>query len=237
MLIIMFLGGVIWIGSHQLDPFRPLDVDAPRRIEVQVVSLDWKWLFIYPRAGRRHRQPAGRAGGRAGALLAHLGERDERLLRAATGQHDRHHERHGHAAQPAGRPARRLLRPVRRISAATASPTCTSTCARAAPPNFAAWANAARGAGPVLDRRRLRAARAAEPATCRRSPTARVEPRLFHAIVTQRHPAGARAPTRQRRACRPRSLDRGRALTMFGKLTWSAIPWDQPIPLVTRRDR
>ena len=47
--------------------------DAP--LEVQVVSLDWKWLFIYPEPGRRDRQPARRPGRRAGALLADLGER------------------------------------------------------------------------------------------------------------------------------------------------------------------
>ncbi|HEY1604531.1 MAG TPA: ubiquinol oxidase subunit II [Allosphingosinicella sp.] len=49
-LVILFLGGVIWIGSHQLDPARPLPSRAPP-VEVQVVSLDWKWLFIYPREG------------------------------------------------------------------------------------------------------------------------------------------------------------------------------------------
>jgi cytochrome o ubiquinol oxidase subunit 2 len=46
-LVIMFLSGIIWIGSNQLDPFRPLDSDAPP-FEIQGVSLDWKWLFIYP---------------------------------------------------------------------------------------------------------------------------------------------------------------------------------------------
>ncbi|MET3859087.1 cytochrome o ubiquinol oxidase subunit 2 [Rhizobium sp. OAE497] len=46
-LTIMFLSGLIWIGSHELDPFRPLPSKAPT-LEVQVVSLDWKWLFIYP---------------------------------------------------------------------------------------------------------------------------------------------------------------------------------------------
>jgi cytochrome o ubiquinol oxidase subunit 2 len=49
-LTIMFIGGVIWIGSYKLDPFRPLSAKtAP--LEVQVVSLDWKWLFIYPQQG------------------------------------------------------------------------------------------------------------------------------------------------------------------------------------------
>jgi cytochrome o ubiquinol oxidase subunit 2 len=48
-LIIMFLGGVIWVGSHQLDPFEPLAARANTKpLEIQVVSLDWKWLFIYP---------------------------------------------------------------------------------------------------------------------------------------------------------------------------------------------
>jgi cytochrome o ubiquinol oxidase subunit 2 len=46
-LTIILLGGVAWIGSHQLDPAAPVaGTGAPLR--VQVVSLDWKWLFIYP---------------------------------------------------------------------------------------------------------------------------------------------------------------------------------------------
>lgn len=49
-LTIMFIGGLIWIGSYRLDPFRPLPSRSPP-VEVQVVSLDWKWLFIYPNEG------------------------------------------------------------------------------------------------------------------------------------------------------------------------------------------
>ena len=46
-LTIILLGGVAWIGSHQLDPAAPVEgTGAPVRI--QAVSLDWKWLFIYP---------------------------------------------------------------------------------------------------------------------------------------------------------------------------------------------
>jgi cytochrome o ubiquinol oxidase subunit 2 len=46
-MVVILLGAVAWIGSHQLDPARKLQSDAtPMRIEV--VSLDWKWLFIYP---------------------------------------------------------------------------------------------------------------------------------------------------------------------------------------------
>src|SRR3954465_5911768 len=46
-LTVILLGGVAWIGSHQLDPGRPVEgTGSPLRI--QVVSLDWKWLFVYP---------------------------------------------------------------------------------------------------------------------------------------------------------------------------------------------
>ena len=46
-LVILFLGGITWIGSHDLDPYKPLQSNA-RPLNVEVVSLDWKWLFIYP---------------------------------------------------------------------------------------------------------------------------------------------------------------------------------------------
>jgi len=57
--IIIALGSVTWIGAHLLDPFRPLARLAPSRpvdanakpLRVQVVALDWKWLFIYPDLG------------------------------------------------------------------------------------------------------------------------------------------------------------------------------------------
>jgi cytochrome o ubiquinol oxidase subunit II len=49
-LTVILLGGVAWIGSHQLDPAAPVEgTGSPLRI--QVVSLDWKWLFIYPDQG------------------------------------------------------------------------------------------------------------------------------------------------------------------------------------------
>lgn len=50
MMIILLLGGIAWIGSHDLDPAKPLDSSKPA-LEVQVVALDWKWLFIYPQQG------------------------------------------------------------------------------------------------------------------------------------------------------------------------------------------
>ena len=59
LLIIICLGAVTWSSTHLLDPFRPLDrISAGKPVppgmkplEVQVVAMDWKWLFIYPKQG------------------------------------------------------------------------------------------------------------------------------------------------------------------------------------------
>src|SRR3981081_1029889 len=49
-LVITFLGGIAWFGSHALDPYKPLSLTT-KPIDIEVVSLDWKWLFIYPSEG------------------------------------------------------------------------------------------------------------------------------------------------------------------------------------------
>jgi len=59
LLIIICLGALTWVGTHLLDPYRPLARTAAgqpvkadaRPLDVQVVALDWKWLFIYPEYG------------------------------------------------------------------------------------------------------------------------------------------------------------------------------------------
>lgn len=59
LLIIIALGAITWISTHKLDPYRPLDrIDANRPLVVgvqpfvvEVVALDWKWLFVYPELG------------------------------------------------------------------------------------------------------------------------------------------------------------------------------------------
>jgi cytochrome o ubiquinol oxidase subunit 2 len=59
LLIIIVLGAITWISTHTLDPYRPLGrIDANRPVPedvkplvVEVVALDWKWLFIYPEQG------------------------------------------------------------------------------------------------------------------------------------------------------------------------------------------
>ncbi|TMJ80298.1 MAG: ubiquinol oxidase subunit II [Alphaproteobacteria bacterium] len=47
---VLLVGGVAWVGAHDLDPHKPI-TSAVKPVTVQVVSLDWKWLFIYPDQG------------------------------------------------------------------------------------------------------------------------------------------------------------------------------------------
>ncbi|MEI4484803.1 ubiquinol oxidase subunit II [Frigidibacter sp. MR17.14] len=59
LLIIICLGALTWVGTHLLDPYRPLNrISADQQVtageeplRVEVVALDWKWLFIYPDYG------------------------------------------------------------------------------------------------------------------------------------------------------------------------------------------
>jgi cytochrome o ubiquinol oxidase subunit 2 len=65
LLIIIALGAMTWINTHTLDPYRPIAASQPSRLSrcaeaagtsqetlvVEVVALDWKWLFIYPDQG------------------------------------------------------------------------------------------------------------------------------------------------------------------------------------------
>lgn len=49
-LLIAVLSVITWTSSHELDPYAPLTSTRPT-VEVDVVALDWKWLFIYPQSG------------------------------------------------------------------------------------------------------------------------------------------------------------------------------------------
>lgn len=59
LLIVIALGAITWVSTHKLDPYRPIDRIAagravPEGVEplvIEVVALDWKWLFLYPEQG------------------------------------------------------------------------------------------------------------------------------------------------------------------------------------------
>lgn len=46
-IIILILGIITWRSSHQLDPYKPLQSNV-KPITIQAISLEWRWLFIYP---------------------------------------------------------------------------------------------------------------------------------------------------------------------------------------------
>jgi cytochrome o ubiquinol oxidase subunit II len=50
LMTVLLVGTVAWIGAYELDPPKPL-APSTRALKIQVVSLDWKWLFIYPEQG------------------------------------------------------------------------------------------------------------------------------------------------------------------------------------------
>lgn len=50
LLVVLFLAGLSWSGSHELDPYKAIQSNK-KPLAVEVVSMDWKWLFIYPEQG------------------------------------------------------------------------------------------------------------------------------------------------------------------------------------------
>ena len=50
LLVVLFLGSLAWVGAHQLDPYRSL-TSKQKPLVIQVVAMDWRWLFIYPEQG------------------------------------------------------------------------------------------------------------------------------------------------------------------------------------------
>ena len=186
-LTIMFLGGVIWIGSYRLDPFRPLPSRNPA-VEVQVVSLDWKWLFIYPQQGvasvNQLVVPAGTpvhfsltSGSvfntffvpRLGSMIYTMPGMVSQLYLQA----DRPALLYGESAMFSGDGFSDMDFQVKSVP----------------PDQFAAWARGAKGAGPVLDRptyaQLARQSQRVTPFTFRA-----IDPQLFQAVASQKIPPG-----------------------------------------------
>lgn len=182
-LTIMFIGGVIWIGSYKLDPFRPLPSKVPP-LEVQVVSLDWKWLFIYPQQGvatvNQLVVPAGTpvhfSITSASVFNTFFVPRMGSMIYAMPGmvsqlylQADRPAAMWGQSAHFSGDGFSDMQFQVRSVP----------------PAQFAAWAQGVRGAGPMLDQ----AAYAQLAKQSQRVPPMSfrgVDPQLFQGIATQK---------------------------------------------------
>jgi cytochrome o ubiquinol oxidase subunit II len=186
-LVVFFLGGIAWISAHLLDPAVPLKSKA-EPLKVEVVSLDWKWLFIYPQQNvasvNRMVVPAGVPLDlkitsasvfnvffvpRLGSMIyAMYGMRTQLNLQA-----DRPGVYPGLSAHFSGDGFPGMAFDVHAVS----------------PEQFAQWTAATRGTGPVLDeaayRNLLKQSQDVVPYTFRS-----VKAGLFDDIVEQRLPPG-----------------------------------------------
>jgi cytochrome o ubiquinol oxidase subunit 2 len=182
---IMLLGGIAWIGSHELEPSKPLKSAAPP-INVEVVSLDWKWLFIYPDQGiatvNQLVVPAGTpvnfrltsATVWNAFFVPQMGSMIYTMPRMATHlnlQADRQGVFEGRSAHFSGDGFPGMEFKVQSLP----------------PDQFAMWAQGSRGAGPVLDGRGY--AELSKPSSYVKPITyGAVAPGLFDAIVANRAP-------------------------------------------------
>jgi len=184
-LTIMLLGGIAWIGSHDLDPAKPLKSNVPT-LNVEVVSLDWKWLFIYPDQGiatvNQLVVPAGTpvnfrltsATVWNAFFVPQMGSMIYTMPRMATHlnlQADRQGVFEGRSAHFSGDGFPGMEFKVQSLP----------------PDQFAMWAQGSRGAGPVLDGRGY--AELSKPSSYVKPITyGAVAPGLFDAIVANRAP-------------------------------------------------
>jgi cytochrome o ubiquinol oxidase subunit 2 len=196
-LVVFFLGGIAWISSHLLDPAEPLKSKA-EPLQVQVVSLDWKWLFIYPQQNvasiNQMVVPVGvpldlRITSasvfnvffvpRLGSMIYAMYGMTTRLNLQA----DQSGVYPGLSAHFSGDGFPGMAFDVHAVS----------------PEQFTQWAAATAGSGPVLDeaayRELLRQTQNVSPYTYRS-----VQPGLFDDIVEQRLPPGEGPPTARRAA-------------------------------------
>jgi cytochrome o ubiquinol oxidase subunit II len=187
LIVIVFLGGVIWIGAHDLDPFKPIESQS-KPTEVQVVSLDWKWLFIYPDQGVASVNELVVPAGipvyfqltsatvmnqffvpQLGSMIATMNGMVTQLYLQA----DHTGDYYGQSAQFSGDGFSGMHFTVRAV----------------ATDEFAQWLDAARNVGSTLDRNSY-IALSQESQNVRPFTYRTVEPGLFQAIVTQQIPPG-----------------------------------------------
>jgi cytochrome o ubiquinol oxidase subunit II len=187
LLVIMLLGGVAWIGSHDLDPAKPLESKTPP-LEIQGVSLDWKWLFVYPNEGvaavNQLVVPAGvpvhfsltSASVMNAFFVAQLGSMIYTMNGMTTQlnlQADAPGTFHGISSHYSGDGFSDMHFDVRAVP----------------PEQFAAWIEETRNTGPTLDAASY-AALAKQSMNTPPSTFRAVDPGLFHDIVTQKLPPG-----------------------------------------------
>ena len=186
-LTILFLGGIAWIGAHDLDPATPLKSKvAP--VDVQVVSLDWKWLFIYPDQGiatvNRLVAPVG------APLRLHLTSASVMNVLFAPEMGTQIYTMNGmdglmwwQVDQPGVFPGRSNM------FSGDGFPGMAFEIDAVTPAQFTAWAAATRGKGRALDIAAYRGL-LAQSSNVKPYAYGSVAPRLYNAIVLQQLPPG-----------------------------------------------
>jgi cytochrome o ubiquinol oxidase subunit 2 len=187
LLTVILIGGVTWIGSHALDPAKPL-VSETEPLDVEAVSLDWKWLFIYPRQGvasvNRLVVPAGvplrfsltSASVMNAFFIPQLGS----MIYTMNGMRTQLNLRADAPGDFVG---------LSSHFSGDGFPDMHFTVQAVPAERFAAWVEATRGAGPILDVNAYRVL--ARQGVVRQAATYRaVAPTLFQQIVTQQVPPG-----------------------------------------------
>jgi cytochrome o ubiquinol oxidase subunit 2 len=190
-LTIMLLGGIAWIGSHDLDPARPLKSSVPP-LKVDVVSLDWKWLFIYPDQGIAT----------VNQLVVPAGTPVSYRLTSATVWNVFWVPQMGSMIYTMPRMATRLNLQADRLGtfdgvsghfSGDGFPGMQFKVQSVPADQFAMWAQGARGSGPMLDGRGY--AELSKPSSYVKPMTyGGVAPGLFEAIVAGREPANPVPP-------------------------------------------
>jgi cytochrome o ubiquinol oxidase subunit II len=219
---VLLLSGIAWISSHDLDPARPLPTTT-KPLTVEVVSLDWKWLFIYPEQGiasvNRLTIPANTpisfavtsSGVMNSFFVPQLGSQIYAMAGMVTRLHlqaDSPGTFRGLSAQFSGDGFSDMRFTVDAVAA----------------DQFASWIAATQSTGPTLDATTY--AELAQPSYAPKPFTYRaVSPRLFETIV---HPPDAVGASRVRKAGRRAHG----GVKMLGKLSWSAFPINEPIDMV-----
>ncbi len=188
-LVILFLGGIIWIGSHQLDPADARSVPGASEkdaLPIQAVSLDWKWLFIYPdqnvAAVNQLVVPVGRpihftltsASVMNVFFVPELGS----MIYTMNGMTTELYLQADHPGEYYGRSAH---------FSGDGFPGMEFKLTAASQDVFDSWTKAAQAGGPALDRAAYRAL-AKQSADVPRSTFRSVEPGLFDAIASQSIP-------------------------------------------------
>ena len=193
---------------------------------MQVVSLDWKWLFIYPSQGVASVNqlviPAGvpihfsltSASVMNAFFIPQLGSMIYTMNGMTTQlnlQADAPGTFRGLSSHYSGDGFSGMHFEVQAVPAA----------------EFAAWVEATRNKGPILDAASY-VALSKQSLNTAPFTYGSADPKLFQQIVIAAAAAGAGPGSRN---TQPGRIPDGRSHSMFGKLTWAAIPFDQPIPL------